>query len=266
MLLIRLKCSVLSHTVHTLISRSPTLKSCPHKWTARTDGKSDVLEEETPSTVNGDFDFDEFYDLATRVLNGDSDSLVNLKSLKVRWEQKFNTRQNPALKTVAGRPSTPFRPRISFLPRRTVRTDMDTLSTSSAEQSNILVGGSGSSELVALKSGPVSDQVTQEDAMAQECGAAPSVEQSNILVGGLSGSELDSHLKCPVSQEQSQEDAIPQDCGATTQIGDMVISAVHDGLGTGINRKNPECLSNLASNSVPPAKLNSRRTSGHLCW
>ncbi|KAL0307933.1 UNVERIFIED_CONTAM: hypothetical protein Sangu_3001900 [Sesamum angustifolium] len=60
----------------------------------------------TPCNVNGDFDFEEFYDLATRVLNGDTESMESLNSLKVRWEQKFKTR-NPALKSVIGRPSTP---------------------------------------------------------------------------------------------------------------------------------------------------------------
>ncbi|KAK4383850.1 hypothetical protein Sango_3113100 [Sesamum angolense] len=88
-------------------------------------GDSEFLEGGTPCNVSGDFD--EFYDLATRVLNGDSDSMVSLNSLKVQWEQKFKTRRNPALKSVTGRPSTPFRPRISFLPRRIIRTgDLET--------------------------------------------------------------------------------------------------------------------------------------------
>ncbi|KAL0293692.1 UNVERIFIED_CONTAM: hypothetical protein Scaly_3136700 [Sesamum calycinum] len=51
--------------------------------------------------------------------------MVNLNSLKDRWEQKFKSK-NPALKPVTGRPSTPFRPRVSLLPRRSVRTGTDT--------------------------------------------------------------------------------------------------------------------------------------------
>ncbi|KAL0293021.1 UNVERIFIED_CONTAM: hypothetical protein Sangu_3246400 [Sesamum angustifolium] len=54
--------------------------------------QSNVLEGGTPCNVNGDFDFEEFYDLATRVLNGDTESMESLNSLKVRWEQKFKTR------------------------------------------------------------------------------------------------------------------------------------------------------------------------------
>ncbi|KAL0295336.1 UNVERIFIED_CONTAM: hypothetical protein Scaly_3105700 [Sesamum calycinum] len=50
--------------------------------------------------------------------------LVGIR-LACRWEQKFKTSKNPALKSVTGRPSTPFRPRISLLPRRSVRTGTD---------------------------------------------------------------------------------------------------------------------------------------------
>ncbi|KAL0293924.1 UNVERIFIED_CONTAM: hypothetical protein Sangu_3228000 [Sesamum angustifolium] len=55
-------------------------------------GDPEILEGEPTGKTSGDFDFDEFYVLATRVLNGDSDSLASLNSLKVRWEQKFKTR------------------------------------------------------------------------------------------------------------------------------------------------------------------------------
>ncbi|KAL0292015.1 UNVERIFIED_CONTAM: hypothetical protein Sangu_3258100 [Sesamum angustifolium] len=44
--------------------------------------QSNVLEGGTPCNVNGDFDFEEFYDLATRVLNGDTESMESLNSLK----------------------------------------------------------------------------------------------------------------------------------------------------------------------------------------
>ncbi|KAL0293111.1 UNVERIFIED_CONTAM: hypothetical protein Sangu_3245700 [Sesamum angustifolium] len=46
------------------------------------DDPGGVLEGGAPGETSGDFDFEEFYDLATRVLNGDSDSLANLNSLK----------------------------------------------------------------------------------------------------------------------------------------------------------------------------------------
>ncbi|KAK4381316.1 hypothetical protein Sango_2979300 [Sesamum angolense] len=76
---------------------------------------------ESPCTRE-EFNFDGFYELANRVLNGDSEAMANLNSLKDRWEQKFKTSKNPALKSVTGHPSTLFRPRISLLPRRSVRT------------------------------------------------------------------------------------------------------------------------------------------------
>ncbi|KAK4383920.1 hypothetical protein Sango_3108200 [Sesamum angolense] len=67
-------------------------------------GDSHGLEgKESPGTRE-EFDFDEFYELANRVLNGDSEAMVNLNLLKDRWEQKFKTSKNPALKPVTGRP------------------------------------------------------------------------------------------------------------------------------------------------------------------
>ncbi|KAL0295118.1 UNVERIFIED_CONTAM: hypothetical protein Sangu_3204100 [Sesamum angustifolium] len=123
--------SSLTHTTHTAPSdlhaaptSSPVDKPDGLIEEADPGGESDILEGESTGKLSGDFDFEEFYDLATRVLNGDSDSLANLNSLKVRWEQKFNTRRNPTLKSVTGRPSTPFRPRISMLPRRVLRTGL----------------------------------------------------------------------------------------------------------------------------------------------
>ncbi|KAL0295435.1 UNVERIFIED_CONTAM: hypothetical protein Scaly_3104300 [Sesamum calycinum] len=65
--------------------------------------------------------------------------MESLNSLKVRWEQKFKTR-NPALKSVTGRPSTPFRPRISFLPRRIIRTGTDPLPDPIVEHPIFLLG------------------------------------------------------------------------------------------------------------------------------
>ncbi|KAK4380898.1 hypothetical protein Sango_3018900 [Sesamum angolense] len=91
---------------------------------------------------------------------------------------------------------------------------MDTLPAPSGEHSNILIGGSSSSEL-------------------DTHGCSPNVPS-------------------PVSQEQvPQKGAITQDCVAPTQLGDLVDSAVKDGRDTGINRENPDCSSILASN-LPP--------------
>ncbi|KAL0302123.1 UNVERIFIED_CONTAM: hypothetical protein Scaly_3043500 [Sesamum calycinum] len=49
--------------------------------------------KESPCTRE-EFDFDGFYELANRVLNGDSEAMANLNSLKERWEQKFKTSKN----------------------------------------------------------------------------------------------------------------------------------------------------------------------------
>ncbi|KAL0308092.1 UNVERIFIED_CONTAM: hypothetical protein Scaly_2961100 [Sesamum calycinum] len=119
----------LSHNTHTDSTHTThTEHSATHD--ANPDGEHEAPEAETlggdsgkesPSTSE-EFDFDAFYELATRVLNGDTDAMANLKSLKDRWEHKFKMSKNPALKSVTGRPSTPFRPRISLLPRRSVWT------------------------------------------------------------------------------------------------------------------------------------------------
>ncbi|KAL0295433.1 UNVERIFIED_CONTAM: hypothetical protein Scaly_3104100 [Sesamum calycinum] len=155
---------------------SSVLQRNQWSWPASTDADIAEIISQLPPTqpsaadmillekqLGGDFDFEEFYDLATRVLNGDSESMANLKSLKVRWEQKFKTR-NPALKSVTGRPSTPFRPRISFLPRRILRTGTDPLPEPNVEHSNILVGGSTSLELDThgCSSSPQSGLVSQD--------------------------------------------------------------------------------------------------------
>ncbi|KAK4381207.1 hypothetical protein Sango_2990800 [Sesamum angolense] len=227
----------LTHTTHTTPLVSHTAPTSTHvdnpdgineeDEAEQHGGDSEFLEGESPGNLSGDFDFDEFYDFATRVLNGDSDSLASLNSLKVRWQQKFKTRRNPTLKSVIGRPSTPFRPRISLLPRRFVRTGMDTLPAPSVEHSNILVGGSRSSELDT-----------------HGCSSSPK-----------SG---------PVSQEQvPQEGAIIQDCDAPTQFGDLVDSAVQDGRDTGLRRR---LFIQFSIDFAADCPRRTARTSGHLCW
>ncbi|KAL0308179.1 UNVERIFIED_CONTAM: hypothetical protein Sangu_2989800 [Sesamum angustifolium] len=80
--------------------------------------------------VSEEFNFSKFFTLATRVLDGDATSMASLISLKSRWEEQFKKRGNAQedthvpiptfLKPVAGRTGTPFRPRVSLLPRRNV--------------------------------------------------------------------------------------------------------------------------------------------------
>ncbi|KAL0285349.1 UNVERIFIED_CONTAM: hypothetical protein Sangu_2783100 [Sesamum angustifolium] len=122
--------SALSHTIHTL-NLHTTHTEILTTHAEHPDGENKVPEadflgeddgKDSPSTRE-EFDFDAFYELANRVLTGDSDAMASLNSLKDRWEQHFKTSKNPALKSVLGRPSTPFRPRVSLLPRRCVRTD-----------------------------------------------------------------------------------------------------------------------------------------------
>ncbi|KAK4384352.1 hypothetical protein Sango_3069400 [Sesamum angolense] len=84
-------------------------------------GSSDIISTMSESVAAGQ------HTGSAEVLNGDSDAMASLNSLKDRWEQKFKTSKNPALKSVIGRPSTPFRPRVSLLPRRCVRTGTDSL-------------------------------------------------------------------------------------------------------------------------------------------
>ncbi|KAL0294633.1 UNVERIFIED_CONTAM: hypothetical protein Scaly_3118100 [Sesamum calycinum] len=106
-----------------------------------------------------------FYELANQVLNGDSEAMANLNSLKDRWELKFKTSKNPALKSVSDRPSTPFRPRISLLPRRSVRTGTDSVLTDSVNpvvRPGIDSHGSSSSSHLGLAISTAQDQGSQE--------------------------------------------------------------------------------------------------------
>ncbi|KAK4384146.1 hypothetical protein Sango_3087300 [Sesamum angolense] len=130
-------------------------------------GDSEFLDgQESPCSVGEEFNFDEFYDLANRVLNGDTTSMANLNSLKDRWEQKFKARRYPVLRPVTGRPSTPFRPRVSLLPRRNVRTGLDAGSMPDLENPiQETHGCSSSSQLVPISSPPqvmVSQEATHD--------------------------------------------------------------------------------------------------------
>ncbi|KAK4384456.1 putative ribonuclease H protein [Sesamum angolense] len=88
------------------IAPTPSPNDIPDGITEEDDpgGEPEILEGEAPGKPSGDFDSEEFYDLATRVLDGDSDSLASLNTLKVRWEPKFKTRRNLTFKSVTGRP------------------------------------------------------------------------------------------------------------------------------------------------------------------
>ncbi|KAL0305370.1 UNVERIFIED_CONTAM: hypothetical protein Scaly_2987600 [Sesamum calycinum] len=115
----------LTHTTHTEYTTTHA---------ATTDGRPDDDESATTESGNAriheEFDFEEFYSLATRVLDGDTNSIANLNSLKNRWELTFKKTtssemsiadpKQSSLKPVAGRVGTPFRSRVSLLPRRNV--------------------------------------------------------------------------------------------------------------------------------------------------
>ncbi|KAL0293419.1 UNVERIFIED_CONTAM: hypothetical protein Sangu_3237500 [Sesamum angustifolium] len=115
-----------SHTTHTEILTTHAEHPDGENKVPEADFLGEDDGKDSPSTRE-EFDFDAFYELANRVLTGDSDAMASLNSLKDRWEQHFKTSKNPALKSVLGRPSTPFRPRVSLLPRRCVRTGTDSL-------------------------------------------------------------------------------------------------------------------------------------------
>ncbi|KAL0284422.1 UNVERIFIED_CONTAM: hypothetical protein Sradi_7197900 [Sesamum radiatum] len=63
--------------------------------------------------VRRDFDFSEFYSLATRVMDGDGGSLAKLVELKQRWEHRF-----PEVRTRRAIPRFPST--LTFLPRRNI--------------------------------------------------------------------------------------------------------------------------------------------------
>ncbi|KAL0310434.1 UNVERIFIED_CONTAM: hypothetical protein Scaly_2928700 [Sesamum calycinum] len=111
---------------------------------------------------NKEFDFNEFYELAMRVLNGDSASMENLISLKERWQSKFHTPiDNPKsakLKSVADREVTPYPSKISLLPRRVLHT---TMATDSLDTTKI-------GEETALEENTKSDDFQPQSSRVQE--------------------------------------------------------------------------------------------------
>ncbi|KAL0284846.1 UNVERIFIED_CONTAM: hypothetical protein Sangu_2805800 [Sesamum angustifolium] len=120
----------LSHNTHTDATHTThTERSAVHAENPDGDNnepEAEILGEDSQPEA---FDFNGFFELANRVLNGDSEAMASLNSLKDRWEQKFKTSKNPALKSVTDRPSTPFRPRVSMLPRRSVWPGTDSVSS-----------------------------------------------------------------------------------------------------------------------------------------
>ncbi|KAL0392550.1 UNVERIFIED_CONTAM: hypothetical protein Sradi_2477800 [Sesamum radiatum] len=78
-------------------------------------GSNSALRKESDDPTHNiykEFDFNEFFDLAIKVLNGDSSSMEELNSLKERWQEKFQSpieSKSAKLKSVAGRVVTPLR-------------------------------------------------------------------------------------------------------------------------------------------------------------
>ncbi|KAK4384296.1 hypothetical protein Sango_3075200 [Sesamum angolense] len=81
---------------------------------------------------------------------------------------KFKARRNPALKPVTGRPSTPFRPRVSLLPRRTVRTGLDAVSLTDLENPIQETHGCSSSPKLGPVSFPSQATVSREAPVIQD--------------------------------------------------------------------------------------------------
>ncbi|KAL0283468.1 UNVERIFIED_CONTAM: hypothetical protein Sangu_2888100 [Sesamum angustifolium] len=101
----------LSHTTHTDSTHTThTERSAVHAENPDGDNnepEAEILGEDSHGLEGKEspeaFDFNGFFELANRVLNGDSEAMASLNSLKDRWEQKF-TSKNPALKSVTDRP------------------------------------------------------------------------------------------------------------------------------------------------------------------
>ncbi|KAL0286242.1 UNVERIFIED_CONTAM: hypothetical protein Sangu_2741500 [Sesamum angustifolium] len=100
----------LSHNTHTDATHTThTERSAVHAENPDGDNnepEAEILGEDSHGLEGKEspeaFDFNGFFELANRVLNGDSEAMASLNSLKDRWEQKFKTSKNPALKSSAG--------------------------------------------------------------------------------------------------------------------------------------------------------------------
>ncbi|KAL0283743.1 UNVERIFIED_CONTAM: hypothetical protein Sradi_7218800 [Sesamum radiatum] len=69
--------------------------------------------------VRQEFDFPDFYSLASRVLDGDEDALGKLLELKNRWERRFP--DHPRARRIIPR----FPSKLTFLPRRSIVPPVD---------------------------------------------------------------------------------------------------------------------------------------------
>ncbi|KAL0278007.1 UNVERIFIED_CONTAM: hypothetical protein Sradi_7304500 [Sesamum radiatum] len=222
----------LSHNTHTDSTHtSHTEHSATHD--ANPDGEHEVPEaenlggdlhgidgKESPSTSE-EFDFDAFYELANRVLNGDTDAMANLKSLKDRWELTFKKSKTPALKSVTGRPSTPFRPRISLLPRRSLRTGTDSLTdlvSCPVNRSGIVSHGSSSTSTSGLATFPTQERETQEPPIPQIS------DGPTQLLGDCSESApQDSPEKGPSVETVTQAALIPKILASPVAVGNLEV-------------------------------------------
>ncbi|KAL0293844.1 UNVERIFIED_CONTAM: hypothetical protein Sradi_6917500 [Sesamum radiatum] len=110
--------SSLSHTSHTTSSSHSHLPADDgvNRGVAAGDspgGRQPTLNS-LEERVRQEFDFPEFYSLASRVLDGDEESLGKLLDLKARWERRFPD-HNRARRLFPRFPSKP-----TFLPRRSI--------------------------------------------------------------------------------------------------------------------------------------------------
>ncbi|KAL0293425.1 UNVERIFIED_CONTAM: hypothetical protein Sangu_3238100 [Sesamum angustifolium] len=137
--------------------------------------------------------------------------MASLNSLKDRWEQHFKTSKNPALKSVLGRPSTPFRPRVSLLPRRCVRTGTDSLPdlvTGPVPRSGVESHGCSSSSQSGLPTCPAQEKEAQDPPIP----SIPNVP-AQLLATPSESASLDDRTKgpsCTAQEIEPQESSISQ--------------------------------------------------------
>ncbi|KAL0455375.1 UNVERIFIED_CONTAM: hypothetical protein Slati_0876700 [Sesamum latifolium] len=124
------KMLLLSHALHTQKTHAHTIL---HYVVPDDDGdkgeppgERDIgptPEEDTiDAKIRRDLKLSEFYSLATRILDGDDDSLDKLVSLKRRWERRFPEPTDNRVGLSAGRRFMPrFPSRVTLMPRRSIQ-------------------------------------------------------------------------------------------------------------------------------------------------
>ncbi|KAK4383787.1 hypothetical protein Sango_2744100 [Sesamum angolense] len=268
--------SSLTHTTHTDLPDSHAVPGETDDDEGLHSGVAalEIHEElESPTRIEEEFDFDGFYTLAARVLNEDTISMATLNSLKDRWDQKFKMRkgspvaaQEPntrILKPVAGRIGTPFRSRVSLLPRRNLSgmplPEMATPNQLDEGVQQLILDNQGCSSQLPL------DSYYDQENLLGKVTVLTAVEESNPIDGDVGSSKLMGNQDVALNRIVNSEHA---GCSFTLD-STPLMNSVHDNLrvegGRGAGSSGlTETHDSTAVDNIAGAFLNSSQKTLHF--